>query len=204
VSSINATSPDPAPLGEELEAVAAVLDAVQAAYRDRVAGGIRRLPGRPESWGFVGARTTDVLTQLRIARRAAKARSPRFLECGSGFGFVTALARELGFTVTGIEIVPAWIQTSRQLFPSVPIEQADLLTFDRFGEFDVVYYYGPFADDAVQAAFERRIEAALPPGGLILANRKVTRDWETTGAFDLLWTDGLLTFVLQKKSAPLL
>ena len=187
---------------DEIDAVGAVLDAIQDSFRDRIAGGVSTLEGRPESWGFVGARTTRVLEQLRVARRATPARSPRFLECGSGFGFVAALARELGFSVTGIEIEPSYVEMSRRLFPSVRVEEVDLLTFDRFGDFDVVYYYGPFADDDVQARFERAIEAALRPGGIILASRKVTYDWREQGTFTELANPGANSYVLQKNPPP--
>lgn len=189
-------------MSEEVLAVAAVLDAIQDSYRDRIAGGVATLDGRPESWGFVGARMADVLAQLRVARRATPARSPRFLECGSGFGFVAALARELGFTVTGVGVEASYVETSRRLFPSVRVEEADLLAFDRFGQFDVVYYYGPFSDHEVQARFERRIEADLRPGGIILASRKVTRDGIEAGTFEVLAEIGLNSFVLQKKASP--
>ena len=157
-------------MNDDAEVIAAVLDAVQDSLRNWLVGGIITLKGRPESWGFTGARITDALRQLRVARGATPSRSPRFLECGSGFGFIGALARELGFTVTGLEIEPKYIKMSRRLFPSVRIEEADLLTFDRYDEFDVVYYYGPFADDDFQARFERRIEETVRPGGIILAS----------------------------------
>ena len=186
-------------MSDDFWAVVAVLDSVQDAYRDRIGGGIARLEGRPESWGFAGARTGDVMKQLRCARAATTARSPRLLECGSGFGFVAALAREVGFTVTGVEIHRPYIELSRLLFPAIRVEETDLLTFDRFGEFDVIYYYGPFADDEVQARFERRVEADLRPGGIVLASRKVTDDWQHGGAFELLSTDGSHAFVLQKR-----
>ncbi len=180
-------------------AMAAVLDAIQDSLRDQVAGGIGPLEGRPESWGFVGGRTADVLEQLLLARRSTSARRPRFLECGSGFGFVAALAKELGFAVTGVEVEPRYVELSRRLFPSVPVEQADLLTFDRFAEFDVVYYYAPFADDQTQARFERRVEAALLRGAILVANRKRTDEWRDT--FELLSTGETNGWVL-RKTAP--
>jgi hypothetical protein len=184
---------------DDVSALAAVLDAVQDSYMNWEAGGIGRLDGRPESWGFVAARSAAVLAQLRIARGATPARSPTFLECGSGFGFVGALAKAVGFTVTCVEVVPRYVELSRQLFPSVRVEETDLLTFDRFGAFDVVYYHGPFADDATQARFEHRIEEALRPGGIVLANRKISDDWRSSGAFDLLYGDDSHTWAIQKR-----
>jgi SAM-dependent methyltransferase len=176
-----------------------LLDRIQDSLRDWIAGGIGTLEGRPESWGFVGVRSAQALAQLRLARQATAAKSPAFLECGSGFGFVAALARELGFNVTGIEVVPTYVEQSRRFFPSVRVEEADLLTFDRFGAFDVIYYFNPFADDEVQAGFERRIEAALRPGGIIIANRKLTHSFREGGTFDVLATDETFGWVIQKR-----
>ena len=189
------------PAPDDAQVVSAVLDSIQDALRDRFwfSRGVAPLPDRPESWAYVGAHTSRALAQLRLARGATSARSPRLLECGSGLGVLAALAREMGFAVTGVEIDPSYVEMSRRLFPSVSVVEADLLTFDRFAEYDVIQYYGPFVDDAVQARFERRIEEALRPGGVILANRKVTDDWRA-GPFDLLHTDGLTSFVLQKRS----
>jgi SAM-dependent methyltransferase len=182
----------------DVTALATVLDAVQSSLRDWIAGGVGSLEGRPESWGFVSMPVAAVLEQLRVAERATPARSPTFLECGSGFGFVGALAREVGFDVTCVEIEPRYVELSRRLFPSVRVEEADLLAFDRFGAFDVVYYYCPFADDAAQARFEHRVEADLKPGGIVLAQRKLTDDWRASGAFELLSSDGSMAWAIQK------
>ncbi len=187
---------------QDAEPFAALLDSIQASLRDWVGGGIGTLEGRPECWGFVGMPALPTLALLRLARNATPAKSPSFLECGSGFGFVAALAKELGFNVTGIEIVPKYIELSRRFFPSVRVEEGDLLAFDRWADFDVIYYYGPFADDEVQARFELHIEDALRPGGIILANRKVSHEWRESDAFDLLWTDNSLQWALQKKGIP--
>jgi len=178
-----------------LQAFARIIDQVQLALRTKVAGGIGPLSDRPQSWGFVSWDTAEVMRELRLARSATQARRPTFLECGSGLGFVGAMAAELGFKVTGIEISPAYIDVSRTLFPTLAIEQADLETFEGYDKFDVVYYYCPFADDAVAATFERRVEKSLKSGGIIIANRKLTHDHE---GFDTLHTDGL-SFVLKKQ-----
>jgi len=188
-------------MSDETAAVAAVLDAIQDSYCHRIVGGIGTLEGRPESWGFVGARTTVVLEQLGLARRAARSSRPRLLECGSGFGFIAALARELGFDVTGVEVEPSYVEHSRRLFPSVRVEQADLSTFERFGEFDVIYYFGPFSDDEVQARFERRVEASLGPGGIVVANRKVTDDWRRS--FEVLAKGEARSWVLRKMDSQI-
>ena len=61
---------------------------------------------------------------------------------------------------------------------------------------------GPFADDDVQAVFEHRIEEAIRPGGIILANRKVSQEWRTRGDFELLETDHALHWMIRKTTTP--
>jgi hypothetical protein len=63
---------------------------------------------------------------------------------------------------------------------------------------DVIYYYGPFADDAIQASIERRVEEDLRRGPIVLANRKLTHDWRASGDFDLLTTDGSMSWAFRK------
>lgn len=190
---------DPPVLADDPQVLASLLDIVQIGFREQFAPGTRRLPGRPESWGFIPAETAVVLAQLRLARRASPARRPRFLDCGSGFGFVAGLAHQLDFVVTGVEIEPSYIEVSRRVFSFVPVVEADLLSYDDYGSFDVVYYFGPFADSALAARFERRVEDALRPGGIVCANHKVSQDWKD-GPFDILHADGEGRFVLQKRA----
>ena len=51
------------PMSDDLAALASVLDAIQDGLAERT---VRRLEGRPESWGFVGARSSVTLNR-RIA-----------------------------------------------------------------------------------------------------------------------------------------
>jgi hypothetical protein len=179
-------------------ALAAVLDCVQDWLRDRGDGGVATLEGRPESWGFVNAGAAFALEQLRRAYAATPRRSPRLLECGSGYGFVGALAREVGFTVTCIEVVRRYADVSRRIFPSVRVVEADLLTFDGFEDAEVVYYYRPFADDAIEESFELRVEEALRPGGIVIAKGKVSDAWRRSGGFRELAHDGAVWWTFQK------
>jgi SAM-dependent methyltransferase len=181
----------------DAEALAAVLDCVQDSMRDRD-GGVATLEGRPEIWGFVSAGSAFALEQLRLARRSTSARSPRLLECGSGYGFVGALAREVGFGVMCIEVVPRYVEASRRLFPSVRVLEVDLATFDDFGGFDVVYYYRPFADASAQERFELRIEDVIRPGGIVIARGKVSDAWKRSGAFRELAHSGAVSWTIQK------
>jgi SAM-dependent methyltransferase len=192
------------PSEQAFDALAAVLDRVQDYFRDHEGDGVDHLRGRPESWSFVHWRTRDVVEQLQTARAQFPERTrPRLLECGAGFGFVTELARELGFNATGIELDPRYVGWARKLFPFARVVEDDLLTFDDWASWDVVYYYAPFHDDhpEVATAFEEKIEDLLRPGGIVIANHKVSERWRGDPRFELLRAEADIAFVLRKRAA---
>ena len=195
---------DDATCERSLDALAEVLDRVQEYMREHEGDGIAPLKGRPESWSYVHWRTRDVVEQLQLARaRFPELHRPRFLECGAGFGFVTEMARELGFAPTGIEVDPRYVAFARKLFPLARVVEGDLLTFDDWAGWDVIYYYAPFHDEHpdVACAFEEKVEDQLKPGGVIIANHKVSERWRTDPRFELLRSEADIAFVLSKRSA---
>lgn len=190
-------------LDQSLDALAAVLDRVQEYLREHEGDGIAALKDRPESWSYVHWRTRDVIEQLQTARaRFPELARPRFLECGAGFGFVTEMARELGFQATGIELDPRYVGWARRLFPLARVVEGDLLTFDDWAGWDVVYYYAPFHDDhpEVATAFEEKVEDHLKPGGIIIANHKVSERWRRDPRFEELRSEADIAFVLRKRA----
>jgi hypothetical protein len=183
-----------------VRAIAFALDGVQDSFTNEVTGGIAPLEGRPESWGFVGRRTEAAIAQLERGRALFPERStPKLLDCGSGLGFITTLANGLGFTATGLEWSERYVTLARKLFPSTKTVQGDVLEFEGYGDFDVVHYYGPFADESLQCRFEEKVEAELRSGGVILANRKASNAWRVSNQFDLLSEDGFMDLVLRKR-----
>jgi len=65
----------------------------------------------------------------------------------------------------------------------------------------VIYYYGPFKDDVLQARFEHQVEATAKPGAIIIANRKVSDAWRHSTDFRLLRDDGVMSCILQKQQS---
>lgn len=187
-------------LHAQTTALATMLDCVQDHFMNELAGGLALLEGKPESWGFVGRRIEAATAQISRARALFPERSiPRFLDCGSGLGFITTLANGLGFTATGIEYSESYAVLARKIFPSTRTVQGDVLAFDRYSEFDAVYYYGPFSDENLQRTFEEKVESELKSGGVILANRKTSDAWRTSSRFELLSADGYTDLVLRKR-----
>ncbi len=185
-----------------LDALASVLDRVQDHFRDVEGDGVDALRGRPESWSFVHWRTRDVIDQLQLARsQFPEGKTPTFLECGAGFGFVSDLARELGFKVTGLEIDPRYLAWARRLFPLTRVIEKDLLTYEDWGSWDVIYYYAPFHDahQEVATAFELKVEEGVKPGGVVVANHKVSDLWKADPRFEQLRAEADIAFVFRKR-----
>lgn len=186
-----------------LDALGSVLDRVQDHFRDSEGDGLDALKGRPESWSFVHWRTRDVIDQLQLARsQFTELQTPRFLECGAGFGFVADLARELGFGVTGLEVDPRYVTWARRLFPLTRVIEQDLLTYEDWGSWDVIYYYAPFHDARpdVATSFEETIEEKLKPGGVVIANHKVSERWKADPRFQELRAESDIAYVFRKRT----
>lgn len=82
------------------------------------------------------------------------------------------IAREYGWRVTGLELRPELASAARRLLPEAEVIQADAMDFDRYGEFDFIYCYRPFKDDATEDALEERIITQLKTGAwLFLPHR---------------------------------
>lgn len=178
-----------------------LMDHVQAYFTHALASQMTRPLDTP-GWGFVGIRTELAVSQLLSARQLfPDGARPRFLDCGSGLSFVTAIAHELGFDSTGIEYHEDYVALARQLFPFVDVIQGDVLQFTGYGDFDVIYYYGPFSNDAIQREFEQKVEAEAKPGALILANRKRSDAWRASDQFEVLAGDGFMGVILRKAAA---
>ena len=106
------------------------------------------------------------------------------LDVGAGIGNVVLLAKRMGYRASGIEIRPR-SHFAGVLTPDAIAFGTDGMTFDRYGEYDVVYMYQPHPDDAVCERLAARIWSQLRTGGTLLycgANREpeIRRTTEVT------------------------
>lgn len=182
-----------------LSALTDLVDDVQRYFMLELEGGIAAHRGRPESWAFVGMDTAVALEQLEFALGCLGGmRSPLFVDCGAGLGFIGMLARGLGFRPVGIEISPRYVELAGKLLPWAGVAEGDVLEYDAYGEADVIFYYGPFKDEALQERFELKVERDAKSGAVIVANRKVSDAWRASPAFELLRDGGAGGWVFRK------
>ena len=66
------------------------------------------------------------------------------------------------------------------------VEENDIWQYDNYEDFDVIYYFRPFPNADMQVKFEKMIEDRLKPGGILIANRKMSKDIDSDSRFERL------------------
>lgn len=183
----------------QLSALLALVEDIQRYFMLELEGGIAAHRAHPGSWAFVGMDPARALAQLTFARDLLEPdSSPTFLDCGAGLGFVGMMARGLGFRPSGIELSPRYVELANRLLPWAGVVEGDVLDHPRYDVPEVIYYYGPFKDEALQEQFELKVEADAKPGAIIIANRKVSDAWARSSRFQPLLEDGTGSWILRK------
>lgn len=107
------------------------------------------------SFSFYGRSPLDVYPEL-LAVRERLGGTPTFVDYGCGPGIIVEMAKQLGFTSTGIDIVPEYIEFARLgLGLKDNIIQGDILKPKTFKPMDVVYFWLPLADEKLEEKFEK-------------------------------------------------
>lgn len=151
--------------------------------------------------------STDFLRYAMAARRICLAmdkHSPAFLDVGCGIGLKVFQAAEIFAQADGLEYEADHAATGQAMmqrggWPNARIVQGDALTFDRYGDYDVLYVYKPMYGDALQQ-MEARLIALARPGTLLIAPyTDFTTRFETMGCTRI---EGFLYIIRPPKSLP--
>lgn len=97
-----------------------------------------------------------------------------FLEVGCGIGrnlqILQATDRFTFDKICGFDLVKEYIEAGQKVFKlGGDLFVQDALTFD-YGGFDVIYFYRPFSDDALERQFEDRLVDTMKRGAYIVAS----------------------------------
>jgi SAM-dependent methyltransferase len=114
----------------------------------------------------------------------ARGGAARALDAGCGSGFQTALLRDLGFTVHGVDLSAGLLAVARAKLPGVPLARGDLEALPyRDAGVDAVTCCGStlsFVEHPARAVAE--LGRVLRPGGALVL--EVEHKW----SLDLVWT----------------
>ena len=137
---------------------------------------------------FVPMDTRQMYAQVKLARETLLARndfSPpfTFIDIGCGIGNVLLMAELMDFEVFGIEKDEYPYKIAEKLIGRDLVSQADIWEYEGYERFDVIYYFRPFHQGETQRRFELFIEDRLKPGGILIANRKMSQAIDTDQRF---------------------
>ena len=95
-----------------------------------------------------------------------------FVEVGCGIGRNLNMMRAQGLVpiakAVGFDVIPDYVETARRLHGfGENVFVQDAMTFDYAG-FDLVFFYRPFSDGAMQIAFEEHLMDSVKPGAIII------------------------------------
>ena len=128
---------------------------------------------------FVAMDTRQIFAQLDFVsaflgldREEPITQMPRFLDVGCGIGNVLLVAEQFGFEVYGIEKDEYPFLIAAKLIGEERIAQADIWTYEGYGEYEAIYYYRPFSGREQQLRFEKLIEDSMKVGSILIANHK--------------------------------
>lgn len=107
-----------------------------------------------------------------IEQRRGKLKKLKFLDVGCGLGTKMLLAKNHGLIPYGIDTNPKYLEVVREM--EMECEMADALTFEKYADFDLIYWYIPIRDRPLMEQLEDRIcaeaneNAVLFPGSRML------------------------------------
>lgn len=147
---------------------------------------VKKGPGKTHKEHYPFIPTYDAGSWLRclfqvrdyiLAKRKKNGKSYRnlsFFDCGCGVGNIMLLVRYMeGFgEVHGIEYDAATHEVARKLMFShnSNVIQGDLVEFDDYGYYDVLYYYTPIVCQEKSGIFYKKLMNGMKVGAVVIPN----------------------------------
>jgi SAM-dependent methyltransferase len=103
-----------------------------------------------------------------IEKKEGNLNNKKFLDVGCGLGSLCEIARIKGLVVEGIEINPVLIKIAKQIFPDIKIYEMNIIDFNRYHEYDIIYYWLPFRDEKLKWEFREKIENEMRIGAYLV------------------------------------
>ncbi len=109
----------------------------------------------------------------RIALAQGRASPLRFLDVGCGSGSKLLAAATLFDRADGLELDRVYVEQAQNLLrharhDRARVMQGDALSFDGYGDYDVIYFYEPIRNTELQVQLDRRIFATARKGTILV------------------------------------
>lgn len=148
---------------------------------------------------FIPSAANSAVDYIMFARsylstKANSATRYKFLDCGCGIGNIIIMAAKVGFDATGLEYEADTFALAKDMlldgcigvwghpYFSPKVIRGDILHFQHYKDYDVIYYFAPIKDQELGKRFVKKLITDAKVGALILAY----------GGEDILSTDSRL------------
>ena len=102
-----------------------------------------------------------------IKKREININGKKFLDVGSGIGNLCYIATLIGFDAEGIELNPILFDISKQIYPEIKFINLDIYDFNKYYDYDIIYYFAPFKNIKLQEELKEKIENSVKVGTYI-------------------------------------
>jgi SAM-dependent methyltransferase len=156
-------------------------------------------PGRKEerkmekkgSWHFIPNRTYDVFETFIVLKDYLRKEErwsahsnihrSKFLDAGCGIGNILLIARyvRLCENIYGLELSDSMIEKAKEFIapherttPYIHINKANVMEYDNYGDYDIIYYFCPLKDYKMEMKFERKVEDEMKVGAVLASSKQ--------------------------------
>jgi SAM-dependent methyltransferase len=157
-----------------------------------------------EQFHFIPRHVHEIFEMLAATKKVyqhenpVRLEAPKLIDCGAGPGNVVLLASALGFDACGIEYDSKVVDRGRRILEMFGesskeaekrLFQGDILDYEDYGKYDVIYFFHPLRSSKKEREFEDRIAKAAKPGALIVGwgrdngNAGPYKCWDGTPVF---------------------
>lgn len=128
------------------------------------------------SWKYYPTNLELFNEMLNIIKKNKNIINKKFLDVGSGIGHLCYLAKLNGFDAEGLELNPKLLEISNELYPEINFINMNILDFNNYGDYDVIYYFAPFNNIKLQQELKEKIENTIKIGSYIITIDIETKD----------------------------
>lgn len=156
-------------------------------------------------FGFIPYDTSITLIKnlKKLRKRLYKEKGyyppPKFIDIGCGIGNIVLLAAGAGYDSAGLEYNLKTYRIAKKICEwcrNVEIIKGDMKNFNRYHEYDVLYYYQPMKTYKEMVKFSIELAKQMKPGAFVIAHGtsegfKVSKDFYRVGQ-SVIWRKKLI------------
>ena len=121
-----------------------------------------------DSFQYFSTSLDFFINALNLIKEKESLKDKKFIDAGCGLGYICEVARINELHAEGIELNPVLCDIGEEIFPDIIFHNMNVMDFNRYGEFDIIFYWLPFCNQELQLKFKTKIEDEISVGSYII------------------------------------